>query len=44
MSTLTEEEGKEGLKLARAAIEKYLSENIKIKAGKDLPAIFVVWI
>ena len=40
MSMLTEEEGKEGLKLARAAIEKYLSENIKIKAGKGLPAIF----
>ena len=40
MLMLTEEEGKEGLKLARAAIEKYLSENTKIKAGKDLPAIF----
>ncbi len=37
---LTEEEGKEGLKLARAAIEKYLSENIKIKDGEDLPVIF----
>ncbi len=41
LKMLTEEEGKEGLKLARAAIEKYLSENIKIKAGdEDLPAIF----
>ncbi|MCK4475214.1 MAG: TIGR00296 family protein, partial [Methanophagales archaeon] len=40
MSMLTEEEGKEGLKLARAAIEKYLSENIKIKDGEDLPVIF----
>lgn len=37
---LTEEEGKEGLKLARAAIEEYLSKNIKIKAGAHLPAIF----
>ncbi|MCW3138821.1 MAG: TIGR00296 family protein [Methanophagales archaeon] len=40
MTMLTEEEGKEGLKLARAAIDKYLSENIKIKAGAHLPAIF----
>ncbi len=40
LKMLTEEEGKEGLKLARAAIEKYLSENIKIKPGEDLPAIF----
>ncbi len=40
MSMLTEGEGKEGLKLARAAIEKYLSENTKIKAGADLPVIF----
>jgi len=40
MTMLTEEEGKEGLKLARAAIDKYLSENIKIKAEAHLPAIF----
>ncbi len=40
MSMLTEEEGKEGLKLARAAIEKYLRENTKLKAPDDLPALF----
>ena len=37
---LTEGEGKEGLKLARAAIEQYLSENVKIKAPDDLPGCF----
>jgi len=37
---LTEEEGKQGLELARTAIEKYLSENIKLKAPDDLPACF----
>jgi uncharacterized protein (TIGR00296 family) len=37
---LTEEEGKRGLELARAAIEKYLSENTKPKAPDDLPACF----
>ncbi|MHC1600700.1 MAG: TIGR00296 family protein [Candidatus Methanospirareceae archaeon] len=37
---LTEEEGKRGLKLARAAIEKYLSETTKLKAPDDLPACF----
>jgi uncharacterized protein (TIGR00296 family) len=40
MSMLTEGEGKEGLKLARAAIEQYLSENVKIKAPDDLPGCF----
>lgn len=38
---LTEEEGKEGLKLARQAIEKHLSENRMLKAGEaHLPARF----
>ncbi|MBN1762295.1 MAG: TIGR00296 family protein [Methanomicrobia archaeon] len=37
---LTEEEGKAGLRLARAAIEKYLNEHAKLKAPDDLPAIF----
>jgi len=37
---LTEEEGKRGLELARVAIEKYLSENSKLKAPDDLPACF----
>ena len=42
MSTLlTEEEGKEGLKLARQAIEKHLGENRRLKAGEaQLPARF----
>jgi len=40
MSMLTEEEGKEGLKLARQAIEKYLSENTRIKAPDDVAANF----
>ena len=37
---LTEEEGKRGLQLARAAIEQYLTENVKLKAPDDLPASF----
>ena len=37
---LTEEEGEEGLKLARAAIEKYLRENGRLKAHNDLPECF----
>jgi uncharacterized protein (TIGR00296 family) len=37
---LTEEEGKAGLRLARAAIENYLNEHAKLKAPGDLPAIF----
>jgi len=37
---LTEEEGKTGLRLARAAIEKYLTDTIRIKAPDDLPASF----
>lgn len=37
---LTEEEGKMGLKLARAAIVKFLSEQTKLKAPDDLPACF----
>jgi len=37
---LTEEEGKTGLRLARAAIEKYLSEHATLKPPGDLPAIF----
>ena len=37
---LTEEEGKVGLKLARAAIKEYLSENSRTTAPGDLPAIF----
>jgi uncharacterized protein (TIGR00296 family) len=37
---VTEEEGKRGLQLARAAIEKYLNENAKLKAPDDLPANF----
>ncbi|HID20697.1 MAG TPA: TIGR00296 family protein [Methanophagales archaeon] len=37
---LTEEEGKKGLTLARAAIQKYLGENAKIKAPDDLPVCF----
>lgn len=37
---LTEEEGKAGLRLARAAIEKYLDDHAKLKAPDDLPAIF----
>ncbi len=40
MSMLTEEEGAEGLKLARAAIEKYLRENSSLNAPGDLPASF----
>jgi hypothetical protein len=40
MPMLTEEEGKLGLRLARAAIEKYLSENTRLKAPADLPASF----
>ena len=40
MSRLTEEEGKEGLKLAREAIEVYLRDNEKIKPKKGLPASF----
>lgn len=40
MSMLTEEEGKEGLKLARAAIEKYLRDNTRLKAPDDLPSRF----
>ena len=40
MPMLTEEEGKMGLRLARAAIEKYLSENTRLKAPEDLPASF----
>ena len=37
---LTEAEGIEGLKLARAAIETYLSEGVKIEAWEGLPAVF----
>ncbi|MHC1635981.1 MAG: TIGR00296 family protein [Candidatus Methanospirareceae archaeon] len=37
---LTEEEGRIGLKLAREAIEKYLRENIRIEAPRDLPEVF----
>jgi hypothetical protein len=37
---LTAEEGKRGLRLARAAIEKYLTEHTKLKAPDDLPPIF----
>jgi uncharacterized protein (TIGR00296 family) len=38
---LTEEEGKAGLRLARAAIENYLlHEHAKLKASGDVPAIF----
>jgi uncharacterized protein (TIGR00296 family) len=37
---LTEEEGKAGLRLARAAIEKHLDEHATLKAPGDLPAIF----
>ena len=38
---LTEEEGKEGLKLARQAIEKHLSENRRLKAEEaHVPASF----
>ena len=37
---LTEEEGKRGLQLARAAIEQYLGENTKLKAPDDLPSSF----
>ena len=38
---LTEEEGEEGLKLARQAIEKYLSENRRLKAEEaHVPARF----
>jgi len=40
LSMLTEEEGKKGLTLARAAIQKYLGENAKIKAPDDLPVCF----
>ena len=40
MSMLTEEEGKQGLELARAAIVKYLSEHAKLKAPVDLPPSF----
>jgi uncharacterized protein (TIGR00296 family) len=34
------EEGKRGLELARAAIENYLSDNVKLKAPDNLPASF----
>ena len=34
------EEGKRGLELARAALEHYLSENVKLKAPDNLPASF----
>ena len=37
---LTEAEGIEGLKLARTAIEAYLSEGVKIEAWEELPAVF----
>ncbi len=37
---LTEEEGKKGLQLARAAIEQYLSKTTKLRAPDDLPASF----
>ena len=37
---LTEAEGIEGLKLARTAIETYLSEGVKIEAWEGLPAVF----
>lgn len=37
---LTEEEGNMGLRLARAAIEQYLSEQTRLKAPADLPASF----
>ncbi len=37
---LTKEEGKLGLKLARAAIETYLAEGVKIKPWEDLPPVF----
>jgi uncharacterized protein (TIGR00296 family) len=40
MTMLTEEEGKMGLRLARAAIERYLSESTRLKAPEDLPASF----
>ena len=40
MTMLTEEEGKTGLRLARAAIENYLTDNMRIKAPDDLPASF----
>jgi len=37
---LTEAEGIEGLKLARTAIETYLSEGVKIEAWEGLPSVF----
>jgi uncharacterized protein (TIGR00296 family) len=37
---ITEEEGVMGLKLARDTIEKYLSEDTRLKAPEDLPACF----
>jgi uncharacterized protein (TIGR00296 family) len=37
---LTEEEGKEGLELARVAIEKHLSEHIRIKTPEGLHPSF----
>ncbi|MFZ2070079.1 MAG: TIGR00296 family protein [Halobacteriota archaeon] len=40
MFKLTEEEGEEGLKLARAAIVRYLSDNEKITPKEGLPASF----
>jgi len=40
MSVLREEEGREGLKLAREAIVRYLGEGIKIKPKEGLPASF----
>ena len=40
MSMLTEEEGKLGLQLARAAIKEYLGDNNRITAPDDLPASF----
>ena len=40
MTMLTEEEGKTGLRLARAAIENYLTDNMRIKAPDNLPASF----
>jgi uncharacterized protein (TIGR00296 family) len=40
MPMLSEEEGKIGLRLARAAIEKYLREQTRLKAPEDLPASF----
>jgi len=40
MTMLTEEEGKTGLRLARAAIENYLTDTMRIKAPDDLPASF----